>query len=135
MSLIKLNRNPDTKQLRQFGVIGMLGLPLIGWLVSGGETVLALSVSCGLMMGIAAWLSPQILKYAFVALSIITFPIGIVVGELVLLVIYYVVFFAVGLCCRVTGRDALGLKFDRTADSYWTEKQKCDKLESYFRQF
>ena len=56
MSLIQTNWKPDAVQLRQFGVICFIALPLVGWFWGAGWSVMGLLVVAGLAMAVAGGL-------------------------------------------------------------------------------
>ena len=57
-----------------------------------------------------------------------------VIGELALFLVYFGVVLPVGLVARIARRDALKMKFDREATSYWEAKSKPRDTASYYRQ-
>ena len=134
MPLIDINRNPTDRQLRQFGVIGLFFLPLMGWLWGGTEIVVGTLAGLGATIALTSLVRPVLVKPLFVGLSLLTAPIGIVVGELLLILIFLGVFLPLGLMFRVARRDALQLKFDRGKDSYWQPKPSARSTSSYFHQ-
>lgn len=62
-------------------------------------------------------------------------PIGLVIGEVAILSIYYAVFLPIGLVFRLCGRDTLQRSFDRQAASYWQSKERPKSAAQYYRQF
>jgi hypothetical protein len=144
MSLIRLSRNPPERQLRQFGYCALVALPLIAWMLLGcarpeswtpGDQVL---MGCfagvgGLFAALGlAW--PAGLRPMFLAASVITIPIGIVFGEVLLFVIYFLIFTPVALVFRLIGRDVLQRRFEPAATTYWIARaQPADPLQ-YYRQ-
>ena len=60
-------------------------------------------------------------------------PIGWLVSNVLLRVIFYAVLTPIGVFFRLTGRDALQLKKPNT-DSYWTPHTQRRDQASYFRQ-
>ena len=143
--MIELNHNPRPKQLRQFGVGLMLALPVLGWLFSGRAglsstwepfhtSLLAALAAGGLASGAMAWLSPRVLKPIYLAAMYAAFPIGFVVGEVILLLIYFLVFLPFAIVFRLIGRDALNRRLDRGAGSYWSPKEQPRDVRSYYRQ-
>ena len=144
MALIEINRHPSNPQLRQFGFIAAVALPAAAWLACGRpEPAAASRIAWGVFAGCALWgaiagvlalLRPQALRWSFVAASLITYPIGLVVGEFVLLAIYFLLFLPVSLIFRFAGRDVLDRRIDRHAASYWNPKRQPAGPESYFRQ-
>jgi len=143
MKLIELNWNPTPRQLKQFGVGALIFLPLIGWLATGKPRSLAdanvpvlggLAV-VGLAIAIAALVKPGVIKPLFIGVSLITLPIGLAVGEVVLLAVFFGVFLPIGLVMRLIGRDALQRKLDPGAKSYWQPKAQPSSSARYFQQF
>jgi hypothetical protein len=84
---------------------------------------------------VLAFVSPRWVKWPFIALSVVTFPIGFVVSHLALAIIYYLVFTPVALVFRLMGRDALRRKLDPQAKSYWEAYNPDRGRERYLRQF
>ena len=144
MAAIELNLNPTTKQLRQFGLIGLFALPLIGWLFAGKPTAaswlpahtqwVGAFAAVGGVMGLLALIRPTFLKWVFIGLSIVTFPIGFVLGEVLMFAIYMFTFLPMAMIFRMIGRDALDHKLESDVDSYWQAKQQPKDAASYFRQ-
>ena len=77
---------------------------------------------------------PQTLRPLFIGLSLITIPIGAVVGELALLLIFFGLFLPLGLVFRLMGRDPLERTLDRSAATYWRRKKQPDSAARYYRQ-
>ena len=134
MPLVELNWSPSDRQLRQFAVACMIALPALGWLWGlSSPSVLVLGIS-GLVLVGAGMAFPKFLKPVFVFLMLVTSPIGIVVGELALLLIYFGVFLPFSLAFRIIGRDALQLKRPRSAESHWQPRKQPAEIRSYYRQ-
>lgn len=135
MPLLTVQRNPDDRQLRQFGLIACLALPLAGWWWGGSAgTMGALGVGGAVLAGLA-WFRPQWLKFVFVGLSLSLAPIGWVVGELAMLLIYFAVILPVGIWIRVFGGDPLSRRSDADATTYYHDKRQPKDASSYYRQF
>ena len=134
MKLVEINWKPTQSQLRQFSVICALAMPVIGWLWGADDFFLKCLAGAGLLVAIIGCAFPAIVKPIFLVLTIVTIPIGLVVGELAMLLIYFGVFVPIGLLFRAIGRDALDRKFDSNLNSYWQAKQQPRNVTSYFRQ-
>ena len=134
MALIETNWNPTSRQLRQFGGLCLVTLPLLAWMWSGNRTVMASLAGIGLLIAIAAWVYPKAIAPLFVGLMLITAPIGMVVGELAMFLIYMTVFLPIGIFFRITSRDRLRLNLDRQATSYWRPKREPKSVACYYRQ-
>ena len=134
MKLVEINWNPTNRQLRQFGIICLFALPLLGWLWGGSLNVMGLLGVVGLVIAVAGLALPKAVKPIFLALTLVTTPIGIVIGELAMLLIYFGIFLPIGLIFRVARRDALQMKIDRKTSTYWQSKLQPNNAGSYFRQ-
>ena len=145
MAAVKINLHPTKAQLRQFGWLAAVALPLLGifllgrywpqsWTEYRAQWLIGLA-ALAIMSGLAAWRYPGALKWPFLGLAVITFPIGLVVSELLLLLIYIALFVPIALVFRLLGRDALERRIDRQAATYWKAKPQPRDAASYFRQF
>jgi hypothetical protein len=127
---------PDDKQLRQFAWIALPGFCLFGWLMLRltGSTNLALGTAAfGAALCVVGSFAPRAVLPAYLALMALTFPIGWVVSELLLRLIYYGIFSPLGLIFRAIRRDPLRLRKPQT-DSYWTRRRERRDQLSYYRQ-
>jgi hypothetical protein len=134
MSLIDINWRPTHRQLRQFAVICFIALPLVGILWTRRLDVIAALAGIGFVLMLVGWFRPAAVKPVFLALTLIATPIGIVVGELAMLTIYFAVFLPIGLVFRLLRRDELQLAFDPRTKSYWQAKPQAKGAASYYRQ-
>ena len=134
MKLVEINWTPSDRQLRQFGVICLVALPLVAWLWGGGTQVIAGTAVAGLVLAIAGWFVPRTIKPIFLLLTIVATPIGMVIGEFAMMAIYFGVFLPIGLIFRLIGRDALQRTIDRDQKTYWQPKEQPKDAASYYRQ-
>ena len=135
MSLIKANWDPTPRQLRQFGCITFLALPLILWIWGAGGSSIAVAALVGAAVACVGVVRPRSIRPLFVALMFVTIPIGIVVSEILLALIYFGVFLPLGVMMRLVKGDHMGLTIDRNATTYWHNKQAPKGPASYYRQF
>ena len=135
MKLVEINRDPTNRQLRQFGVICLFALPFVGWIWGAGLQIIGLLALLGLLLAIAGAALPSAVKPVFLALTIVAMPIGMVIGELAMLIIFFGVFLPFGLVFRILRRDALQLTLTKQAKSYWQTKKQPNGATSYYRQF
>ncbi len=135
MKLIAINRNPSARQLRQFAALCIVALPLLVWLWGGSSQGIRIAGVTGLLSGIAGLVRPSLIKPIFLLLMYLTAPIGIVMGELILMLIYFVVFLPIALLFRISGRDALRLRGDPKAKSWWIVRGQPRSAAGYYRQF
>lgn len=136
MALVTINWKPTDRQLRQFGLICLLALPTIGWIWShGNRSVTLILAAVGVVAAAIGMLFPRALKPVFIGLSVLTIPIGMVVGELAMALIFFGAFVPIALLFRLLKRDRLQLKANKNTRSYWLEKPQPQEAASYFRQF
>ncbi len=135
MALFQINRTPDARTLRQFVVALTVVATLAAASIGRNFAAAAVVAVVGTATCAATWRRTQIWKPIFVGLSYATAPIGLVVGELLLLVMYFGVFLPIGLVMKLLDRDPLERRFDRQAPSYWSPKHAARSTASYFRQF
>lgn len=144
MKMVEMNWKPEDRVLRQFGWLTFVAVPFLGWMfmhrpnplaLDPGQTKVMLTLlGIGLVIAIAGTVRPQSIKYLFIGLSLAALPIGMVVSELIMLLIYFVVFLPVAIVFKLIGRDALERKIDRNAKTYWQPKVLSGRPDSYFRQ-
>lgn len=145
--LIDLNLEPDKETLRQFGWIALVGfgfLAAIAWfevLIFGFGLGVARPWVSGFfaaLAGLAAIFSlvyPKANLPIYVGLSVVAFPIGLVVAYVILGVLFFALITPVGLFFKLTGRDPLKRKFEPEATTYWESAKTSPPVESYFKQF
>jgi len=129
MAMLEIDWNPGRRALRVFGGALVAVLVAAGvwvhwgaWIGAGAAAVLAVA-------------APAALRPVYLALNVITYPIGWVTSLLVLAILYYLVVTPVGLVMRLTGRDVLGRSRDPSAPSYWVARKPPGPLARYFRSF
>lgn len=135
MKLVEMNWTPSPRELRQFGVIALVALPLLGWMWGAGTTLLIILGVSGGLLAVLGLVAPPLVKPVYVGLCLITLPIGLVVGEVLMAVVFYGVFLPIGLVFKLIGRDGLELQIDRGCKSYWSAKKQPANAASYFQQW
>jgi len=147
MAIVNINWNPARRDLRVFGIGGLVILAALGayvyWRASifgiglGGSapSVAGTLWAVAGLLGLMAAATPLWLRPVYIGLTVLSFPIGYVLSHVVMAVVYYGLFTPVGLIFRLIGRDALNRKFDRQAASYWTPRRQVTDMKKYFRQF
>ena len=147
MPLLSVNWNPDRKQCRRFGWACLVACGALGaWaFVRHSVFGIGLSPDGGRVAGLALWgaagacgvlsaAAPGALRWLYVGLTLITFPIGLVVSHVVVGVIFYLVFTPLALFFRLVGRDALEREFDPSLTTYWVPRKAPADVRRYFRQ-
>ena len=129
----------DTSQpkLRSFGVlVGIVATVLASVLLwkglAMGWVVLAVGAALIIMGLIAArFLRPLYLPWMTLALLL-----GFVMTRVVLTAVFFLMITPIGLIMRLTGRDPMRRKIDRSRASYWITKSydpdSSERLERYY---
>ena len=134
MALVNINWKPTNRQLRQFGAASVVALPAIAWLWNANTSVVGILALVGLCIAIIALVVPKAVKPIYLTLTILALPIGLVVGELSMLLIYYFLMLPIGIVFRLSRRDALQVAINRNAPTYWQAKKHPTGIGSYYRQ-
>lgn len=135
MKLVDINWHPTDVQLRQFGCLCTVALPLLGWFFRLSAEGIASLLAIGLVAAVMAWVWPTVLRPLYVALIVLTAPLGMIVGELAMLSIYFGIFLPIGVAFRLMHRDALQRKMERKQKSYWQDKPQPANATEYFRRY
>jgi hypothetical protein len=147
-SFVDLNLKPSRRTLRQFGFAALVGFGLLAFLAWRGKGIFAFGlgaarepvtvalIALGLVSALLALVFPKGNQPLFLALTIVTFPIGFVMSYVIMGVLFFGVFGAVALVMRILRRDPLKRAYDPAASTYWNDAPPGDRPpESYFRQF
>ena len=124
--------------LKQFGVISLFGFGALGALARWSwhmPTLAAVLFACGVAICLISIAYPPGIKYVYVGLTVLTYPIGWVILHLLLGILYFLLFTPLGLVFRAIGRDALHRRLDAQATTYWYPRTSEVDPERYFRQF
>ena len=99
------------------------------------------TMGTGMMLAIAAfflvggYVLPDLLRPVYFTLLVATFPLGLVMGPVVLGIMFYGVFTPVAFIFKLIGRDPMTRKFDPNAQTYWVEHDPAASAKRYFKQF
>jgi hypothetical protein len=137
MNAFDIPWRPTARTLRQFAVLWLLCVGLLAWrfgLASGHAAGVVLAVvAAGFGVGGLLW--PALVRPLFVALTVLTLPIGWVVSNVVLAAVFYGLLTPLGLLFRLLGRDVLERRFRPDRQSYWEPKAVPADPARYFRPF
>jgi hypothetical protein len=122
---------------RNFGLLVCAALMLIGlWPLWHHHAVRWWALALALAFGVIALVAPSALsplKRVWMRFGLL---LGKVISPLVMAVLLYLVVTPVGLLQKLFGRDALQLKWDREAKTYWQFRQppgpKPDSMTNQF---
>jgi hypothetical protein len=148
MALLEINWRPDRSQLRTFAILWLVAFTILGFVVAWRTGVLTGTAgpAASWRLPIAVWsvaaavsglgiAYPEAIRPIYVAWMALAFPIGWVVGHVMLGITYFGLFTVVAAIFRIVGRDALTRTFDRAASTYWIRRPAPRKAGDYFKQF
>jgi saxitoxin biosynthesis operon SxtJ-like protein len=128
---------PRNHRLRQFAIIWTLFTLCLAirccW--PNVRIVPAALLSLASILGVVAWFRPQIIRPVYVSWMVAAFPIGWMISHLLLAILFFGLLTPLALLLRISGRDALGLKWQCKTASYWTRKDACIAKYRYLQQF
>ena len=123
-----------SRVLRQFATLWIVAFAALAArkFFTGHEPTAFVLVSIGLIVGIPGLVRPKAIRYVYGAAMAATFPIGWIVSQALLIVIFYGVFTPVALVFRLFGRDILHRKFSSQDESYWEPRKLPASADRYF---
>lgn len=128
----KINKNPSIKELRQFGVIILVGFGIVGALFmkcDRGIWAILVWMSASVVC-VLALVSPRNARPIYVVWMTVGMAVGFVVSRIVLTLIYFGLFTPVAFFFRLRGRDELRLKKE-TRETYWQDHSKISEKTYY----
>jgi hypothetical protein len=78
---------------------------------------------------------PAAMRWLFVGATVLAFPIGWVVSQVMLAVMYYGIITPLAVWFRLRGRDLLSRKPAPNRASFWAPKHTPSDMRAYFRQY
>lgn len=129
--------NPDSRTLRQFGFLCVAFFGILGGLQvfrSGNLTAAMIFGGLAAIGGILGAVRPIWLKPVFQGWMIAVFPIGWLVSHVLLGLLFFGVFFPLGVVLRSMGHDPLRLK-KPAGNSYWQARSPQTDPGRYLRQY
>jgi hypothetical protein len=129
---------PNRRELRKFGLLVGAVFAALGlvWLARGkGSAPWFLAPGAALMLLGALW--PKVLKPVYLVWMSLAIVLGFVVSQVILTLVFFLVFTPLGLVARCAGRDFLKRRLDRSAATYWMPRERpAGRLPAeYERQF
>jgi chromate transport protein ChrA len=145
--MLKLNLRPAPDMLRQFAWVSLIALPLFAAFFTRGDArwfaPWAWQWTHPVVLGIAALGALQLVLMLagvrqlslaiYVVIMVVAWPIGFVVSNVLIAAIFYLLITPIGLIFRVTGRDMIGRRIDRSRASYWHDRGRARPASSYFK--
>jgi len=153
--LIKVEWHPTDRQVRVFGISGLLAslVAALVLLFLWGVALLwaAMVLAAGLVIFLCSRVSPRVARILFIGLALVGLPIGFGVSFLLLAAFYFFLLTPLALIFRLIGRDPLHRSWPRRpalpppdhsatappgdGTSYWVPHRPSEDPERYFHQF
>jgi len=136
MSLVRWDREPAAKDLRWFAGLWFPAFALmVGMVVyrrvHSPVAAIAIWVLAALLSLTALW-STRVIRWVYVAIMGVTFPIGLVISNIVVVLAYFAVITPIGLLLRLF-HDPLQRAFPSRERSHWIPREQPTKA-AYLRQ-
>jgi len=135
---MSVNRNPSAKDLRWFAGLLIPFAALMCWLLlrRGVPGPIAYGIALGgAVLGVLGLIAPQAIRWFYVGWMLAVTPLATVVTFVLMGVVFYGVLWPIAVLTNAKQRDALKLKLDKTAASYWDDKPQITDPRRYFRQY
>ena len=113
---------------RTFGIVfTVASLALAGWLLLGDVSIAGMpaaifGVAAAAFFLVAALLRPGLLSPLNRAWTALGHVLHKITNPILLAIVFFGVIMPIGLAMRLAGKDSLGLRADRTAQTYWRER-------------
>jgi hypothetical protein len=138
MTWADIPRDPAPKVLRQFSaawLLFFLALALHQYVVRGQAALAIVLAFVAVTVGGLGLTRPGAIRRVFRGCMMLAFPIGWVVSQTTLVIMFYGLITPLALFFRLRGRDLLGRKPVAGKRSLWIEKKTPTDLRRYFQQF
>lgn len=138
MALIEINKNPSRRDLAWFGAVLFVFFVVIGGVLGrarASDVVRNGLWAAGGALALLYYAVPPLRRPMFVGWMYAAHPIGLVVSHVLLALVYFGVVTPIGLLMRALGHDPMTRRLDRSAATYWIEREQVSDVRRYFRQF
>jgi hypothetical protein len=142
-----LNLSPDTRTLRQFGFIAFVAFGILAALAWREAAVFAFGLgpfrrpisiallALGATCAMFSLVYPRGNWLAYIGLCTISYPVGLVLSYVTLVLVFALVIGPIAMILRVIGRDPLTRAYDFETSSYWVKRHRRPSKDQYFRQY
>lgn len=136
--------NPDVAARRSFAKSLVIGFPCVALAfllilrVKNGEWDIQIALRIALIgsgAGVVFHALPTLAKPFYLVWYAIACCIGLVMGNVLLGLVFYVFVSGIAVVMKLLGRDPLCRRLDRDAVTYWREAEQPDDPRRYYSQF
>ena len=139
MALMEVEWHPSPRQLRVFGISGLVAsivaAVVLHWVWGVANFWVAIVLAAGAGIFLCSLISQAATRLLYVGLTLVVMPIGLVVSFLLLAAFYFLLLTPLALLFRLIGRDALRRRYEPQAGSYWVAHKPTEQMERYLHQF
>jgi hypothetical protein len=112
-----------TKEVRKFGLtIGILLLMIAAWLFWKQRSSFPYFAYAGGGLALAGLILPVLLKPIYKVWMSFAVVMGFIMTRVILTVIYFGMFTPIALTAKLLGKDLLGERWDKKAETYWVKR-------------
>ena len=140
----EINWNPQRTDLRKFALSLIIGFPCIALIffcvswyrhhaLPSPDFFFKLG-GIGAAIGLVCLLVPVIARPLYYVWYAIAGVMGLIMGNLIFGIMFYLLFTPIGLFMRIIGRDPLNLKWKKSAGSHWVDAEPAPPASRYFSQ-
>jgi len=129
---------PTARVLRQFAAAWLIFFLAVGvyrYVARGQHQVGIVVGVMAVAVGLTGLIRPAAVRWVFVGATVLEFPIGWVVSQIMLAIMFYGIITPLALLFRIQGRDLLARKPAPNRPTFWTPKQTPEDMGAYFRQY
>lgn len=128
--------NPSRRMLRQFAAAWLVFFAALALrqILARHHPTDGLVLAGIALIGVLGLLLPRSIRWLFIGATVLTFPIGWVMSQLVLAFMFFVIVTPIALFFRLRQRDELKLKVS-DKESYWVHREKPPEPARYLKQY
>lgn len=137
MKWSELPLQPTPRTLRQFAaawLVFFLAAASYQMLVRGRPTA-GYVLGAIALIGLGGVVRPPAVRWLFIGATVVAFPIGWVVTQVILAVMFYLILTPLALVFRWRGRDELQLRRKPGQSSFWITRDQPPDAGRYLKQF
>ena len=136
MTFVDINLAPSPRMLRQFAgaCLVLLGALAVSRWLHGSQTSALVYGALAAGIGVTGLIRPSAVRWIFVASTVATFPVGWVVSNVMLFVLFAGVITPVAILFKLRGRDRLWRR-QMKRPTYWKPRSASPNAERYLRQY
>ena len=138
MKWSELPIHPTSRMLRQFAaawLVVLLAVAAHQYFGRHHPSAGLILLVTALLFGLPGLVWPAWIRWPFIAATLLTYPIGWLVSQVVLAVMFYGILTPLAWYFRMRGRDALAIRPPDASASHWESKKSPTEAERYLRQY